>query len=123
MIDEERVQDPTTAALEGLANAAEASSTELRDMQQDLSVMKEERRRGRTWRQIMSTSAGPQPLVHIARIAADLAAAGGTFRRALAKALRSEGMNVTAIAGLFDVSRQRVSTLIRSDSAVTDAEV
>jgi predicted XRE-type DNA-binding protein len=122
VIDEQLVQDPATTALDHLASAADEGASELRELQHDLTVMKEERGRGSSWRQIMATSPVPRPLAHIARITANLAAAGGAFRQAVAKALRSEGMQVTAIADLFDVSRQRVSTLVRSDGATTDGD-
>jgi hypothetical protein len=115
MTEEELADDGAIDALDRLANTADSSATELREVQRDLTIMKEERRRGRTWRQIMSTSAASHALAHVARIAADLSAAGGAFRRATAKALRSEGMQVAAIADLFHVSRQRVTTLIRPD--------
>jgi predicted transcriptional regulator len=52
----------------------------------------------------------------MARVAADLGAASGSFRRALAKALRGEGMQVNDIADNFGVSRQRVSTLVRPET-------
>jgi hypothetical protein len=123
MIDEDRVHDPAATALDHLADVADTSATELHELQQDLCAMKEERRHGWTWRQIISASTAAQPLVHITRIAADLATATGAFRRALAKGLRNEGMRVGAIAGLFDVSRQRVSTLVRSDATTPDPEL
>jgi predicted transcriptional regulator len=44
---------------------------------------------------------------------ANLGQAIGAFRRALASTLRTEGMRVTEIASLFEVSRQRVSALVR----------
>jgi predicted transcriptional regulator len=46
-------------------------------------------------------------------IATNFGRASGAFRRALAIGLRQEGMQVTEIAALFGVSRQRVSALIR----------
>ncbi len=40
--------------------------------------------------------------------------AGSRFRRAAARALHAEGLSMDAIAELFGVTRQRVSTLIRT---------
>ncbi|HEY2214467.1 MAG TPA: helix-turn-helix domain-containing protein, partial [Acidimicrobiales bacterium] len=76
----------------------------------------------RTWRQIMSVAGVLKPLSGAARVAANLGAATGSFRRALAKALRAEGMPVNAIADNFGVSRQRVSTLVRPEAATSEAE-
>ena len=122
MTDEDIHQDTATIALDHLANAADEGVAELQELQRDLRNMREHRLRGWSWRQVMSTASVPKPLVRMARIASDLGAAGGSFRRALAQTLRSEGMQVSAIADLFDVSRQRVSTLIRTDSGSTNTE-
>jgi hypothetical protein len=113
-------QDPATTALDLLVGAADEGVTELRALRRDLNSMKEHRIRGWSWRQTVSNMSVPNPLTRMARIGSDLASAGGAFRRALARALRSEGVKVTTIADLFDVSRQRVSTLIRPDAASTD---
>lgn len=41
---------------------------------------------------------------------------GNTVRRTEARALREQGMTMEQIARLFGVTRQRVSTLLRSDA-------
>ena len=46
-------------------------------------------------------------------IAATIARAGANFRRALVLSLRGEGMQVSGIGLLLEVSRQRVSALLR----------
>jgi predicted transcriptional regulator len=52
----------------------------------------------------------------MAGIAARLARAGGEFRRSLAQMLRDEGVRITEIGHILDVSRQRVSALLRRPS-------
>jgi predicted XRE-type DNA-binding protein len=120
--DEELPDDPATAALDRLVDIADSNATELRSLERDLRAIQAERRRGRSWQQILSASAVPQVLARLSRVAADLATAGGSFRRGIARALRSEGMMVNEIAGLFGVSRQRVSTLVRSDASSSEAD-
>ena len=122
MIDSEIDHDLALTALDGLASAADEGVSELQALHHDVNSMREHRVSGWTWRQIMSRSSVPSPLARIARIGSRFATAGAAFRRALARSLRHEGETVTAIADLFDVSRQRVSTLIRSDPASPDAK-
>jgi hypothetical protein len=71
------------------------------------------RRRGWSWQRIMSSAGPHNPLKATTGILADVARASGEFRRALAKSLRDEGMHTTEIARLLDVTRQRVSALLR----------
>ena len=58
----------------------------------------------------------------LSAVASSSADASGAFRRALAVGLRKEGMQVTEIAALFGVSRQRVSALIRPRRQEEDAQ-
>lgn len=46
-----------------------------------------------------------------------LETAGADFRAAQAMALRAEGLTIEAIAGLFGVTRQRISALLRQKAA------
>lgn len=117
MIDETLDQDPATDALDHLADVAKSSAAELHDVENGLHQMSERRQRGWTWRQIIATSDGTSVLAHCTRITATLASAMGAFRRGLATSLHREGMPVTSIAEVFEVSRQRVSTLINSKSS------
>lgn len=106
-------QDPAFHALTALAEAAASSADDLNALDDELTAMGRHRRQGWSWRRIVSSNGATSPLSGAARIAANLARAAGGFRRALAQALQNEGMQVTAIADLFAVSRQRVSALTR----------
>ena len=46
-----------------------------------------------------------------------LETAGAAFRAAEAMALREEGLTIEAIAGLFGVTRQRISALLKQETA------
>jgi hypothetical protein len=118
---QEREQDPVLVALTSLSDVAASSATDLADLNQDLAQIREHRIRGWSWRQIISDVDSPNPLAVLTKIATNLARASGGFRRALAMGLRREGMQVTEIAGLFEVSRQRVSALIRPRASSDDA--
>ena len=105
--------DPALEALAALSNVARVSAEQLSALDEDLSTMQRRRRRGWSWRRIMAFDGSTEPLSSVAKLLADLAAAIGSFRRALTHALRKEGMRVVEIAKLLGVSRQRVSAVIR----------
>lgn len=110
---EEIEQDRVLAALASLSDVAASSANELIALSEDLAHIRRHRDSGWSWRRIASSEDLPQPLSVLTHIATEFARASGGYRRALAHGLREEGMQVTEIAGLFEVSRQRVSALIR----------
>jgi hypothetical protein len=106
-------QDLVLEALTNLSDVATSTADDLAELNEDLARMRRRRQQGSSWRHILSDSDVPNPLSLFTKVAADLALACGGFRRAMAIGLRREGLQVTEIASLFDVSRQRVSALIR----------
>jgi hypothetical protein len=107
-------EDPVLEALSNLSDMATSTADDLAELNEDLARIRRSRLQGSSWRHIIADAGAPNPLSLLTKVAADLALACGGFRRALALGLRREGLQVTEIAGLFDVSRQRVSALIRS---------
>jgi hypothetical protein len=105
--------DPVVAALVALCDVAVSSADDLISLNEDLVALRNHRVRGRSWHRIISDVDPPNPLPSLTTIATNFARASGGFRRALAVGLRNEGMQVSEIAALFGVSRQRVSALIR----------
>jgi predicted XRE-type DNA-binding protein len=110
---EEIEQDRVLEALASLSDVATSSANELIALSEDLADIRRHRISGWSWRRIASSEDSPKPLSILTRIASNFARASGGYRRALAHGLRDEGMQVTEIASLFEVSRQRVSALIR----------
>lgn len=105
--------DPVVIALSMLSDVAALSADDLIGLNEDLAAIHNHRKRGWSWHRIVSDADAPNPLSVLTTIATNFARASGGFRRALAVGLRKEGMQVTEIAALFGVSRQRVSALIR----------
>lgn len=106
--------DPALEALTTLSAVAARSAHDLNAVNDDLLAMQRHRHQGWSWHQIMSASQGPDsPLSAMARIVGDLRHASAEFRRALARALRVEGMRISDIGSLLHVSRQRVTALLR----------
>jgi hypothetical protein len=106
-------EDPVVAALAVLSDVAASSADDLISLNEGLAALRNHRVRGRSWHRIISDGDSPNPLPTLTTIATNFARASGAFRRALAVGLRKEGMQVSEIAILFGVSRQRVSALIR----------
>ena len=106
-------QDPVLEALAILSALAVSSASDLMDLNNDLAGLRRNRLEGWTWQRIIADADTSNPLSLLSKIAADLALACGGFRRALALGLRREGLQITEIASIFEVSRQRVSALVR----------
>jgi hypothetical protein len=106
-------EDLVVAALAALSDVAASTADDLISLNENLAALRNDRVRGRSWHRIISDVDPPNPLPSLTTIATNFARASGAFRRALAVGLRKEGMQVTEIAALFGVSRQRVSALIR----------
>jgi hypothetical protein len=106
--------DPALEALGTLSETAEASARELNHLGNELATMERRRKGGWSWHQTLSSSVSVNPLSAIARIVSDLGRTSGVFRRAMVRSLRGEGMQVTEIAQMLAVTRQRVSALIHT---------
>jgi hypothetical protein len=118
MAETDEIQhDLVLDALANLSEVATSSANELLALTEDLADIRRHRISGWSWRRIVSADDSPKPLSVLTDIAANFARASGGYRRALAHGLRGEGMQVTEIAALFEVSRQRVSALIRPRGA------
>jgi hypothetical protein len=107
-------EDLTLKALTTLSEVTLRTVDELNAVTDDLVAMQRRRRRGWSWRRILSSAPAPNPLTSVAGIASNLGRASGDFRRALIRSLRIEGMRITEVATLLEVSRQRVSALVHS---------
>ena len=108
-------RDRALEALTALSQAAEKGVAGLNEVSEDLATMEEHRRNGWSWQRI--ATATPQLLPTMAGTVKDLGRASGQFRRSLAHSLRHEGMNVTEIAALLQVTRQRIGALLRPRKA------
>jgi hypothetical protein len=115
--------DPAARALDDLIAAIGTTQRLLDQALARAHALRDSRRSGAGFREIVPEE--PRPL--LVEIVSDsvlaLVEAGSRFRRAEARALHDEGMTMEAIAGLFGVTRQRISHLLRSArTAVTERE-
>jgi hypothetical protein len=109
----ELADDDATLALRGLDVALAKTVADLQEVRTRLAVIQRERLDGRSWRQIAESQPRPLVVEVISSALDQLAMAGSAFRRAQADALHREGMSMERVAGLFGVTRQRVSALLR----------
>lgn len=77
-------------------------------------VMRDGRARGATYTALLTGSPGPHATELVTRLLADVAEAGARLRRAEARALYEEGLSMEEVGRVLRVSRQRVSTLLRT---------
>jgi len=75
--------------------------------------LQEQRRRGRSWEEIVLAEQRPLIVEQLSSAMASLAGAGGHWRRMQAQALHDENVSINRIAALYGVTRQRVSALLR----------
>ena len=104
--------DEVLDALDALSAALEVATADHQVMADEVVRM----RRCRAWRQSWVSAlppAGQPNLVSLStRALSSLGVATARVRTTLARALRTEGLTVREIAGLFGVSHQRVSELL-----------
>jgi len=105
--------DGALVALEVLSEVTASSIEGLSEVNERIEGARRRRGEGWSWERIVSSTDLAGSMSTLARLAAGLGRASGEFRRALAHALRSEGLRLTEIGRFLDVSRQRVSALLR----------
>lgn len=105
--------DPVVRAIDQLTDAIEENARDERLLARRLRRLRDGRAAGRPWRRLLDSEPEPAALVVVGRILARMSSSSGRLRRALARAVRSEGETVSDIARRFGVTHQRVSTILR----------
>jgi hypothetical protein len=122
-LSQEEPRDAAGRALADLVAEIDEVVDELGKARARALQLQEERRRGRSWVEIVVAEERPLIVEQISTAMASLARAGGQWRRTQAQALHDEDVSINRIAALFGVTRQRVSALLRGreDGAPADA--
>jgi hypothetical protein len=105
--------DPALSALHVLDDAMALTIAELTEARQRAQRLFAERAAGREWQQIVHQEGPPLVVETVTAALERLSTAGSQFRRAQARALHQGGLSMDKVAGLFGVTRQRVSALLR----------
>ncbi len=111
---EEPGRDPTLLALEELVAAAEQVGRMTEHVCTRARHIRARRQEGLPYRQIVTDEDEPLIAALLTENIQRLETAGTRFRQAEAHALHDEGMTMEEIGGLFRLTRQRISTLIRA---------
>lgn len=110
-----RRTDALSAELVHIEGELEEAASALQDAKRRSSAVREQRRHGRSFREI--SSGGPDPLRFVLDAVDRLRRAAARLRRAEMSALREEGATTTDIADQFGITHQRVSRILRSPDA------
>ena len=105
--------DSTLAALEELIGGIDSAVEELQRARVRAGELALQRQAGRAWLDIVSSETRPLIVEQLSSALATLTAAGSAWRREEAAALHREHVSINRIAGLFGVTRQRISALLQ----------
>jgi hypothetical protein len=109
--------DESDEALTALAELIDVLDANVRRSAQILErarYLRTLREAGLGWAKAVESAKRPLIVELLTSSIEDLHESSARFRRAHARALRAEGLTIEQIAGLFGVSRQRVSALLSS---------
>ncbi|HTW97843.1 MAG TPA: hypothetical protein VMD59_03645 [Acidimicrobiales bacterium] len=105
--------DTVGHAISELEQAITANVADERLLLGRLRALRSAQRSGQPWRSIVRHEAHPTTLSLVGRVGRRLASATRSFRHGLAVSMMREGATAAEVARHFDVSRQRVSHLVR----------
>ena len=112
------MDDDVVEALNQLVAALERNKARIDQAIERAAVLCEERRTGRSWKEILDDEGRPVVIAIIGENLDEIYTAGGRFRRVLAKQLYDEGLSMEQVARVFGVTRQRVSALLRGSEPI-----
>lgn len=104
-------------ALDALENAAHDNIARSRRLEQRARRLRRQLLAGKDLPTLIEAEERPRMVELISTNMATLESAGSEFRAAEALALRAGGLTIEAIAGLFGVTRQRISALLKQKAA------
>ncbi|HVB07021.1 MAG TPA: hypothetical protein VNF07_12320 [Acidimicrobiales bacterium] len=110
--EQTRGSDPVIAALDEVEQAVAANLKDERELLGELERVRADRQAGRPMRHVLGEGR-PRAVILAGRVASRVTRAGARLQQGLAHSLAREGESVTSIARRFEVSHQRVSTILR----------
>jgi uncharacterized heparinase superfamily protein len=111
----ERMGDDVVATLRELCRTLEQNEERARTLLDKGSALAGRRDEGQSWIDLTESEDGRRTVELLSDAAEALMRANAAFRRALAKALYTDGATLTHIGEVLGVSRQRVAFLLASE--------
>jgi hypothetical protein len=109
--------DHVVTALDALVEAVEQNVGDERQLVRKVSGLREARTTGTPVTHALGEERPPGTMELLGRVLSRLMEASGSTRRALARAMRTEGTSIPAIARLFGVTHQRISNILNHPAA------
>ena len=110
--DVEGPENADATELSTVAGEIDQAAAEGEEAAQAVRQLAEARRRGESWKAIISEGEAPKTVRAVMGAAERLAASAGQFRRIVARGLSREGRSTRDIGRLFEISHQRVSAIL-----------
>jgi hypothetical protein len=105
--------DEVLVALGELESVLRENAESERLLFQRIAEVRLARQSGKEWKSILAGEDEPGTVQLVSTVLRRQSEASGYLRRSLVVALRGEGQSIPSIAGLFGVTHQRVSNLLR----------
>jgi len=112
--------DAVVDAIDDVSTAVEENVSDQEDLLSELGRMRDDRVAGVPLQESIGGPGQPRALVVLNRVAKRLTLGSARLRRALVASLVQEGENANAVAKRFEVSRQRISSILRRDKGRGD---
>lgn len=104
-------------ALTDIEVAAQGNLERSRQLQRRAAYLRKRLQAGENLVELVEREESPRMVELLSANLAVLETIGAEFRAAEALALRADGLTIEAIAGMFGVTRQRISALLRQPAA------
>ncbi|HEY5651106.1 MAG TPA: hypothetical protein VIW46_06620 [Acidimicrobiia bacterium] len=117
MTKREETRERLLNALTEIEEAAQGNVKRNQQLQERARYLREQLEAGNDLVTLVEREERPRMVELLSANKVVLETAGAEFRAAEALALRAEGLTIEAIAGLFGVTRQRISALLKQPAA------
>jgi len=107
--------DAVIEAIDEVSSAVEENVSDEQDLLLELARVRHDKIGGVPLRETIGETGQPRALVLMSRLVDRLTLGSARLRRALVTSLVSEGESVTSIARVFQVTHQRISSILRRD--------
>lgn len=105
--------DGELEALDDLADRMDENAGDEHRLAARIREFRSGRAAGHSWKELLAADSRPSVVQTASKLLCSLSWLSASLRRLLARGMRDEGESISVIAETFEVSRQRVSTLLQ----------